>query len=221
MAATCRLSNLLHAHPPTEVGHQPCRARGHVLQHRNRPVQADAKYGANVGRQLQPFRFRKLKQQLKPHKWRRRRILRRRLATPWLTLYVFALEREIGTYSGTNRGHLPFSARAAQCLAKPILVTPTSSFTRATTGSPWVVPVKLRPLIRSTRLKRALGTKSLIAANELKKPVVAEFKARIRNAGGGRSEGSQDPSLEEAVEWARMLFGRSGEQRSACRSDPS
>lgn len=66
------------------------------------------------------------------------------------------------------------------------------------------VPVKLRPLIRSTRLKRALGTKSLIAANELKKPVVAEFKARIRNAweaigGQPRSE------LEEAVEWARML----------------
>lgn len=43
------------------------------------------------------------------------------------------------------------------------------------------VPAALRPQL-GHRLKRGLGTKSLLAANVLNKPVVKEFKDRIARA---------------------------------------
>ncbi|MGU3422532.1 tyrosine-type recombinase/integrase [Methylobacterium sp. D54C] len=75
------------------------------------------------------------------------------------------------------------------------------------------VPAALRPQL-GTRLKRTLGTKSLLSANVLKAPVVREFKARIDKAWvnlGGKSRSE----LHEAVAWANIL------QDAVDRRDPA
>ena len=65
------------------------------------------------------------------------------------------------------------------------------------------VPAKLRPLL-SYRLKQALGTKSLLSANVLKRPVVKAFRARIDKAWG--ILGDQPRSTQaEAIEWAKIV----------------
>ncbi|MCP2079796.1 UNVERIFIED_ORG: hypothetical protein J2W74_000982 [Methylorubrum zatmanii] len=65
------------------------------------------------------------------------------------------------------------------------------------------VPAKLRPLL-SYRLKQALGTKSLLSANVLKRPVAKAFRARIDKAWG--ILGDQPRSTQaEAIEWAKIV----------------
>lgn len=65
------------------------------------------------------------------------------------------------------------------------------------------VPAKLRPLL-GYRLKQALGTKSLLSANVLKRPVVKDFKARIDKA--WETLGNQPRSAQtEAIEWAKTV----------------
>jgi len=65
------------------------------------------------------------------------------------------------------------------------------------------VPVKLRPLL-GYRLKQALGTKSLLSANVLKRPIVKEFKARIDKA--WTTLGDQPRSEQaEALKWAGII----------------
>lgn len=54
------------------------------------------------------------------------------------------------------------------------------------------------------RLKRTLGTKSLLSANVLKGPIVREFKARIER--GWENIGGRQRSLQtEATAWARVI----------------
>lgn len=75
------------------------------------------------------------------------------------------------------------------------------------------VPAALQPQL-GKRLKRTLGTKSLLSANVLKVPVVREFKARIDKAWeclGGRKRSE----LHEAVAWANVL------QDAVDRRDPA
>ncbi|MCP1558831.1 UNVERIFIED_ORG: integrase [Methylobacterium sp. SuP10 SLI 274] len=67
------------------------------------------------------------------------------------------------------------------------------------------VPAPLHPQL-GRRLKHALGVKSKVEANELKAPVVQEFKARIEKAWeniGGRHRSA----LIEATAWAREMSG--------------
>ncbi|GJE81914.1 hypothetical protein [Methylorubrum thiocyanatum] len=75
------------------------------------------------------------------------------------------------------------------------------------------VPVKLRPLL-GYRLEGALGTRSLLSANVLKRPVVTDFKTRINKA--WEALGDQPRSAQvEATEWAKMVSdGRT--RRPAC-----
>ncbi len=75
------------------------------------------------------------------------------------------------------------------------------------------VPAALQPQL-GRRLKRTLGTKSLLSANTLKLPVVREFKASIDKAWeciGGKSRSE----LHEAVAWANVL------QDAVDRRDPA
>ena len=65
------------------------------------------------------------------------------------------------------------------------------------------VPARLQPQL-GKRLKRALGTKSLLSANVLKVPVVKEFQARIAKAWEVHG-GNKGSVLKEAIAWAETL----------------
>ncbi len=65
------------------------------------------------------------------------------------------------------------------------------------------VPVALQRQL-GKRLKRALGTKSLLSANVLKVPVVREFQTKIAKAWEAHG-GNRRSVLQEAVAWADTL----------------
>ncbi|WP_437871814.1 integrase [Methylorubrum extorquens] len=80
---------------------------------------------------------------------------------------------------------------------------------RVTMGVPAALHAQL-----GKRLKRTLGTKSLLSANVLKVPIVREFKARIDKAWASLG-GKKRSEMHEAVAWADVL------QDAVDRRDPA